>query len=163
VPLTDEALLALAREVGTACRARGWTIATAESCTGGLIAHLLTEVPGSSAYVEGGLVTYSNAIKVALTDVPLATLDAHGAVSAQVAVAMAEGARRRLGTDIAVSVTGIAGPDGGSAAKPVGLTYIAVADGAGEAVRRYVWTEDRTGNKRASAAAALELVLERLG
>jgi len=89
-------------------------------------------------------------------------LEAHGAVSAQVAKAMAEGARGRLGVDVAVSVTGGAGPDGGTAAKPVGLTYVAVADSSGDDVRRFVWDSDRTGNKRLSAAAALELLLERI-
>jgi PncC family amidohydrolase len=163
VPPTDDELLALARLVGDACRTQGRTIGTAESCTGGLVAHLLTEIPGSSAYVLGGLVTYANAVKVALAGVPEATLAAHGAVSAQTAVAMAEGARRRLDADLAVAITGIAGPDGGSVAKPVGLTYVAVADGDGDVVRRFVWDADRSGNKRASAGAALALVAERLG
>jgi len=163
VPPTDDELLALARLVGDACRTRAVTIATAESCTGGLVAHLLTEIPGSSAYVRGGLVTYANEAKIALAEVPASTLEAHGAVSAQVAVAMAEGARRRLDVDIAVSITGIAGPDGGSAAKPVGLTYVAVADADGDAVRRFVWEGDRSANKRASAAAALAMVADRLG
>ena len=159
---TDDELLELAARVGAACRASGWSIATAESCTGGLVAHLLTEIPGSSDYVIGGLVTYANAAKIALADVPEATLQAHGAVSAQVAVAMAEGTRRRLDADIAVAVTGVAGPGGGSDEKPVGLTYIAVADRHGTDVRRFVWTADRSGNKRASAAAGLAFVLERL-
>jgi len=162
VPPTDEELLDLAERVGATCRAREWTLATAESCTGGLVAHLITEVPGSSAYFVGGLVTYADSVKTALADVPPAVLEAHGAVSAQVAVAMAEGARVRLGADIAVAVTGVAGPDGGTEAKPVGLTYVAVADADGDAVRRHLWSDDRTGNKRASAAAALSLVLERL-
>lgn len=161
-PPTDEELFDLAERVGATCRAGGRTLATAESCTGGLVAHLITEVPGSSAYFLGGLVTYADDVKTTLADVPLPVLEAHGAVSAQVAVAMAAGARRRLGTDIAVAVTGVAGPDGGSAAKPVGLTYVAVADADGDAVRRHQWTADRSGNKRASAAAALSLVLERL-
>jgi PncC family amidohydrolase len=162
VPPTDQELLDLAERVGATCRAGGRTLATAESCTGGLVAHLITEVPGSSAYFLGGLVTYSDDVKTALADVPAPVLEAHGAVSAQVAVAMAEGARRRLGTDLAVAVTGVAGPDGGSDTKPVGLTYVAVADGEGDMVRRHLWSEDRSGNKRASAAAALSLVLERL-
>jgi PncC family amidohydrolase len=159
---TDDELLDLAARVGAGCRAARLTIATAESCTGGLVAHLLTEVPGSSAYLAGGFVTYANAAKIALVDVPATVLSAHGAVSAQVAVAMAEGARRRLGVDLAVAVTGVAGPDGGTDAKPVGLTYVAIADRDGDAVQRYLWSGDRSGNKRASAAAALALVLDRL-
>jgi PncC family amidohydrolase len=162
VPPTDEELLDLAERVGASCRAGNRTLATAESCTGGLVAHLITEIPGSSAYFVGGLVTYDNDMKTALADVPSSVLDAHGAVSAQVAVAMAEGTRRRLGVDIAVSVTGVAGPDGGSDTKPVGLTYVGIADADGDDVRRHLWSEDRSGNKRASAAAALSLVLERL-
>ena len=159
---TDEELLDLAERVGATCRAAGRTLATAESCTGGLVAHLITEVPGSSTYFLGGLVTYADDVKTALADVPLAVLEAHGAVSAQVAVAMAEGARRRIGVDVAVAVTGVAGPDGGTEAKPVGLTYVAVADRDGDAVRRLLWSADRASNKRSSAAAALSLVLERL-
>jgi len=159
---TDTELVALAERVGAACRARGWSIGTAESCTGGLVAHLITEVSGSSDYFRGGLLTYADDVKVALADVPVATLAAHGAVSAQVAVAMAEGARHRLGVDIAVAVTGIAGPGGGTEAKPVGLTYIAIADADGDDVRRHIWAFDRSGNKRASAAAALAMVMDRL-
>ncbi len=162
MPPTDDELLRLATRVGDACRTRGLTIGTAESCTGGLVSHLLTEIPGSSAYLMGGLVTYANEVKIALADVPPAVLDAHGAVSAQVAVAMAIGARRRLGVDVAVAVTGVAGPDGGTASKPVGLTYVAVADADGDLVRRFLWSDDRSGNKRASADAALRLLLERL-
>ncbi len=158
---TDEELLDLAERVGASCRAGVWTLATAESCTGGLVAHLITEIPGSSAYFRGGLVTYDDAVKTALVDVPETVLEAHGAVSAQVAVAMAEGARRRLGVDVAIAVTGIAGPDGGTETKPVGLTYVAIADADGDDVRRHLWSADRSGNKRASAAAALSLVIER--
>lgn len=159
---TDAELVALAERVGAACRARGWTIGTAESCTAGLVAHVITEVAGSSDYFRGGLVIYADDVKVAVGDVPAATLAAHGAVSAQVAVAMAEGVRRRLGVDIAVAITGVAGPGGGTEAKPVGLTYLAVADASVDDVRRHVWTFDRSGNKRASAAAALAMVVERL-
>ena len=159
---TDQELLDLAQRVASACRERGIRLGTAESCTGGLVGHVITEVPGSSDYFSGAVVTYANEMKIALADVPAAVLEAHGAVSAQVARAMADGARRRLGVDVAVSVTGVAGPEGGSAAKPVGLTYVAIADAAGDDVRRFVWDSDRTGNKRLSAAAALELVVERL-
>jgi PncC family amidohydrolase len=162
VSAADDDLVALARRVGEALRERSLHLATAESCTGGLVAHLITEVPGSSDYFTGALVTYGNEAKVALSDVPREVLDAHGAVSAQVARAMADGTRQRLGVDLAVAVTGIAGPDGGSAEKPVGLTYIAVADADGADVRRHLWDGDRSTNKRASAAAALDLVLERV-
>jgi len=162
-PPTDEELLDLARLLGAACRERGVRLGTVESCTGGLVAHVITEVPGSSDYFAGALVTYAYEAKVALAEVPPDVLGAHGAVSAQVAKAMAEGARHTLGVDIAVAVTGVAGPDGGTAAKPVGLTYVAIADPHGDDVRRFTWDSDRSGNKRVSAAAALGLVLERLG
>lgn len=138
------------------------TLATAESCTAGLVAHLVTEVAGSSDYFRGGLVTYADDVKASLAGVPADVLGAHGAVSAQVALAMAEGARTRLRVDLAVAITGIAGPGGGSAEKPVGLTYVAVSDGRGSDVRRHLWDFDRSGNKRASAAAALGIVLDRL-
>jgi PncC family amidohydrolase len=161
VPPNDEELVERARRVGRLFRERGLHLATAESCTGGLVAHLITEVAGSSDYFTGAIVTYSNDVKVALADVPPEVLEAHGAVSAQVAKAMAEGTRRRLEVDVAVAVTGIAGPDGGTADKPVGLTYVAVADGDGSDVRRHVWNDDRSGNKRLSAAAALDFLLER--
>ncbi|MEO5883958.1 MAG: CinA family protein [Candidatus Limnocylindrales bacterium] len=159
---TDEELLALAERVGAACRRRGVTLATAESCTAGLVAHLITEVPGSSDYFRGGLVTYADDVKVDLAGVPAPVLAAHGAVSAQAARAMADGARQRLRVDVAVAITGIAGPGGGTDAKPVGLTYIAISDVSGDDVRRHVWDLDRSGNKRASAAAALACILDRL-
>jgi PncC family amidohydrolase len=153
---------ALAVRLGERCVALGRRVATVESCTGGLVGHLITEVPGSSAYFVGGFVTYSDELKREVVGVPHDVLAAHGAVSAQVAMAMATGGRARTGADLAVSVTGIAGPDGGSASKPVGLTYVAVADDLGVAVRRFVWTGDRTENKRRSALAALALLLERV-
>jgi len=152
----------LARRIGERCRAAGTTIALAESCTGGLVGHLITEVPGASAYLRGGVVAYSDDAKADLLDVPRATLHEHGAVSAQVAIAMAAGARGRFGADLGVSVTGISGPSGGSAQKPVGLTYVAVADETGSEVRRFTWQGERSTNKLASAGAALELILERL-
>jgi PncC family amidohydrolase len=155
----EASLVASAQRLQADVLAAGWTVATAESCTGGLVAHAITQVPGSSTYFAGGVVAYSDAVKVAQLGVPQAVLDAHGAVSAQVARAMAEGARGRFGVDLAVSVTGIAGPDGGSAAKPVGLTYIAVASAAGTEVRRVIWTGDRCANKISSAGVALEMLL----
>ena len=158
---SSASLTAAARRLQEVCLQKGLTLALAESCTGGLVAHVITEISGSSAYLQGGIVAYSNAVKERELGVPADVLHAHGAVSAQTARAMAEGVRRRLGVDLAASVTGIAGPDGGSDSKPVGLTYIAVADDRGADVRRYVWGFERSGNKRASAGAALALLLER--
>ncbi|HEY8168692.1 MAG: CinA family protein [Candidatus Limnocylindrales bacterium] len=158
----DPGLVARAEHVLAAARRGARSLATAESCTGGLVGHLLTEVPGSSDVFRGGIIAYADEVKQARLAVPAATLTAHGAVSAQTAVAMAEGARSALSADVAVAVTGIAGPDGGSTDKPVGLTYVAIADADGHAVQRYTWTGDRHANKVASAAAALDLLLERL-
>jgi PncC family amidohydrolase len=159
-PLAD--LVDLAVRLGARCAAFGLRVTTVESCTGGLVGHLITEVPGSSAYFVGGFVTYSDELKRQAVGVPNEVLAAHGAVSAQVALAMASGGRERTAADLAVSVTGIAGPDGGSPSKPLGLTYVAVADVSGAVVQRHVWTGDRAENKRRSAAAALELLLERI-
>jgi len=139
---------------------RALTVASAESCTGGLIGHSLTAIAGSSDYYLGGVISYSNRLKSQLLGVSPEALERHGAVSAQVAVAMAEGARERLGADYALSVTGVAGPGGGTAAKPVGLTYVAAAGDDRHEVRRHLWDGDRTSNQEASAAAALELLLE---
>ncbi|MFL5646195.1 MAG: CinA family protein [Chloroflexota bacterium] len=157
-PLAD--LTEIATRVGALCSSGRVTLATVESCTGGLVGHLITEVPGSSAYYLGGFVTYSDAQKRESVGVGEDVLTAHGAVSAQVAMAMAIGGRARTRADVAVSVTGIAGPDGGTAQKPVGLTYIAVAGADGTEVRRFVWDGDRSDNKRRSAAAALELLID---
>jgi nicotinamide-nucleotide amidase len=153
-------LRALAERLQELCLAGGWTVATAESCTGGLVADLLTDVPGSSGYVRGGIVSYADDVKIGQLGVAGELIRAHGAVSPHVARAMAVGARDRLGATFAVSVTGIAGPDGGSPAKPVGLTYVGVAGPSGVDVRRYAWPGDRAANKRSSAGAAIELLLE---
>jgi len=158
-----EGLVALAERIQSIMIERKLTLATAESCTGGLVGYVVTEVSGSSSYYVGGLISYSNELKEHELGVDAATLEKHGAVSAQTAVAMAEGARRRYSAWLGVSITGIAGPDGGTADKPVGLTYVAVADADGHDVRRNVWTGDRHENKVLSARAALLLVLERLG
>ncbi|MEP7361157.1 MAG: CinA family protein [Chloroflexota bacterium] len=155
-------LVGLAQGVGEALRNAGLSLATAESCTGGLVGHLLTEIPGSSDYYLGGLVSYSDDLKQRELGVDASVLEHHGAVSAQTCVAMAEGARHRYGASVAVAVTGIAGPGGGSDAKPVGLTYVAVADPAGHDVERHQWSGDRHANKIASAEAALKLVMARL-
>ncbi len=114
----------------------GKTLATAESCTGGFIAHLITAIPGVSPYYKGGVVSYANQAKIDLLDVPPALIDAHGAVSPEVAAAMAEGARKRLGADIGLSSTGVAGPSGGTAEKPVGLVYLGLATDRGTETRR---------------------------
>ena len=153
--MPDPALVALAERLQVACLAGGLTVTTAESCTGGLVAATISEVPGSSAYFLGAIVSYANDVKVALLDVPLAMLEAHGAVSAQVARAMADGCRRRLGSSLAVSVTGIAGPDGGSAAKPVGLTYVGLASPRPTEVHRFVFSGDRAAVRTAAVTEAL--------
>ncbi len=161
--MAEEPLTDLVDRLQASCLERGLSVATAESCTGGLVAHLITNVPGSSGYFRGGVVSYADEAKRLLLDVGADLLAAHGAVSAQVARAMAVGARARLGADLAVSVTGVAGPEGGTAAKPVGLVYIAVADDGGVEVRRFVWSGDRAANKEASSRAAIELLLARAG
>ncbi len=154
----DETLEVL---VGRLLRARGWTVALAESCTGGLVGHRLTQVGGSSAYFERGFVAYSNAAKQALLGVPEAVLREHGAVSAACAEAMARGARERAGTDVGVSVTGIAGPDGGTPTKPVGTVFVGLADAHGTVVERHRFHRDREGNKALSAVHALDLLRRR--
>jgi PncC family amidohydrolase len=156
----DVELPELATHLQDSAVRRSLTVATAESCTGGLIGHSITAVAGSSAYYLGGVVSYSDDVKTSLLHVSTSTLDRHGAVSAQVAVAMAEGVRGVVGAEFGVSVTGVAGPDGGTEAKPVGLTYVAAAGPDSHRVRRFVWSGDRTANKERSAAAALELLIE---
>lgn len=155
--------LALVEQTGAALIGRGATVVTAESCTGGLVAAALTAVGGSSRYTLGGIVAYGNEVKQRALGVDEKLLVAHGAVSAPVAQAMAAGARQVLGADYALSVTGIAGPGGGSPEKPVGLTFIGLA-GPGDLLtaRRFVWEGDRTFNRAASVDAALRLLLEAL-
>ncbi len=147
--------------VGRLLRARGLTLALAESCTGGLIASRLTDVAGSSRYFERGLVVYSNAAKQNLLGVPEGLLARHGAVSAECAEAMARGVRSHAGTDLGLSVTGIAGPEGGSPAKPVGTVFVGLADARAATVRRYRFDRDREGNKALSALMALDLLRRR--
>jgi nicotinamide-nucleotide amidase len=140
------------------CRARGWTLGTAESCTGGLVAARLTSVPGSSDVFEGAVVSYSNAVKESELGVPAATLAEHGAVSAETAAAMAAGVRARLGVDVGVAVTGIAGPDGGTPEKPVGLVYLhAETPGGGRGIE-FSFPADRDTIRTRSTVAALHLV-----
>ncbi len=135
-------------------------VATAESCTGGLLGHCITNVPGSSDYFEGGIIAYSYDAKERLLGVHHDTLYEHGAVSAETALEMARGARKMLGADIGIAITGIAGPGGGMPGKPVGLVYIALSARASERVERYVWDSDREGNKLRSSEAALKMLIE---
>lgn len=134
------------------------TIATAESCTGGLIGARFTNVPGSSAYFERGVVTYSNQSKVELLSVPAGIIEQYGAVSEQVAVLMAQGVRKLAGTDYGLSATGIAGPAGGTPQKPVGLVYIGFAHETDALAQRFMFGEDRKTNRERAAQAALNLV-----
>ncbi len=138
------------------------TLALAESCTGGLVGHRITDVPGSSAYLMGGIVAYSYDAKELLLGVRHNTLYDHGAVSAETAIEMARGARRALGSDIGISVTGIAGPGGGLPGKPVGSVYICLSARDFERVEQFVWDKDRSGNKWASSEAALQMLRDYL-
>ena len=153
--MPEPALVALAERLQGICLGRRLTVATAESCTGGLVAESITAVAGSSAYYIGGVVTYADAAKTGLLGVPATTLAAHGAVSAQVARAMAEGCRQRLAAELALSITGIAGPDGGSESKPVGLTYLGLASSRSTEVRRFVFPGDRAAVRAAAASEGL--------
>lgn len=153
-------LLDKAEAILDAFRTAGLKIAVAESCTGGLIAGHLTELAGSSHVFDRGFVTYSNAAKTELLGVPEEVIAKHGAVSAEVAAAMAQGALARSPADIAVAVTGIAGPDGGSADKPVGLVFVAgIRRGDAVRVERHVFSGDRATIRRATVSAALALAL----
>lgn len=152
---TDEPVEALVLE---ACRTRKLTLATAESCTGGLVAARLTSVPGSSDVFRGGIVAYEDGVKSDQLGVPPVTLARHGAVSAETAAAMATGARRTFGADVAVSVTGIAGPTGGTAAKPVGLVFLHAESSGGSEVLETRLTGDRETIRRRAAGLALHLV-----
>jgi len=160
----DDALGVLARRVAAALDASGRKLASAESCTGGWIAKLLTDIPGSSGWFEAAAVTYSNAAKAALLRVDAGLIEAEGAVSGPVAEAMAAGARQQLQADLAVAVSGIAGPGGGSAQKPVGTVWIAWA-GPGDVLRSqlYQFDGDRDAVRRQTVAAALQGVLQQTG
>jgi PncC family amidohydrolase len=146
-------------QVGSALRSRGWTLALGESCTGGLIGHRLTQVPGSSDYFLGGVVAYAYDAKERLLQVRHQTLYDHGAVSRETALEMAHGARLAFGADIGLAVTGIAGPSGGLPDKPVGLTWIAVSTRQRQVAEQHVWPGDRTAVKEQSSEAAMRLLL----
>ena len=138
------------------------TLATAESCTGGLIANIITDRPGSSGYFAGGIIAYSNAVKCSLLGVPAEILEQYGAVSTQVAEAMAAGARKILNTDIAVSATGIAGPTGGSPEKPVGLVFIGIAFGEKVISKKFLFTGEREGIKAETCKEAVKFLVEEI-
>jgi nicotinamide-nucleotide amidase len=144
--------------IGKLLQSKKWRLATAESCTGGLVAHRITNVPGSSGYYQGGVNCYNNQVKTALLGVSAELLADYGAVSAEAAQAMAEGVRQRLGTEVGLAITGIAGPGGATAEKPVGLVYIAVATLERTLVEKYCFGFDRIGNKESAAQAGLVLL-----
>jgi PncC family amidohydrolase len=152
----------LEKQIQEICRTRGLKVSTAESCTGGLISHRITDVPGSSEYFMGGIVAYSYEAKASLLGVSWETLNTKGAVAEETVLEMARGACQRLQTDIAVSVSGIAGPGGGTPEKPVGATWIGLVTSEGEWARHFVWDGDRAQNKEYSSEAALQLILDYL-
>ncbi len=152
----------LEQVVARLLRDRGLTVAVAESCSGGLVAHRLTNVAGSSRYFERGVVAYSNRAKTETLGVPADLVAARGAVSPEVARAMAEGVRRLAGTDFGIGITGIAGPDGGTPEKPVGLTYIGLAWEGDSLAREYRFLSDRAVNKVRASQMALELLRRHL-
>jgi PncC family amidohydrolase len=147
---------------GELLRRRGLRLAVAESCTGGLIGHRLTNIPGSSDYYMGSVTAYAYEAKVRLLGVSWSSLEEYGAVSREVAIEMARGVRTNLNADIGLSVTGIAGPGGGSAEKPVGLTWIGFSSPDGEEARQFIWQGDRLQVKEQSAEAALDILVEYL-
>ena|SRR3989304_4186468 len=146
----------LEKMIGDHLRAKGWTLSIAESCTGGLVSDLITDVPGSSDYFEGGIISYSNLAKVELLGIPSTSIRRYGAVSSQVAKKMAEGVRKAFHTTFGVSITGIAGPGGGSRKKPVGLVFIAVSDGKRTIVKKEKLKGSRREIKKESARRSLK-------
>ena len=159
---SDPVLLRQARRVGRALRARDWRVATAESCTAGWVAKVLTDVPGSSRWVEGGYIVYSNAAKMRDLNVSMATLRRHGAVSAATVLAMARGAVRATGAELTIAISGIAGPDGGTVDKPVGTVWFGIATRrpARASATLKVFPGDREAVRRQSVAFALQLMLQ---
>ncbi|WP_137936622.1 nicotinamide-nucleotide amidohydrolase family protein [Chitinivorax sp. B] len=155
--MADKQLEHLAIELGGLLRQRGWWLATAESCTGGWIGEVLTAIPGSSTWFDRGYVTYSNRAKCELLGVPAECIQTFGAVSGETVQAMVEGAMRMAKVDLAVAVSGIAGPDGGTPDKPVGTVWLGwVSNGSPVIVQRYHFTGDREAIRRAAVEAALQ-------
>ena len=145
-------------EIGHLLRALAWKLSTAESCTGGLIAHRITNIPGSSDYFDCGVVSYSNEAKIQVLGVPEDMIATHGAVSGQTAIAMAEGIRRLRKTEAGIGVTGIAGPTGGTPAKPVGLVYIAISTPGGTDFKEFLFKGEREDIKYQASQAALGML-----
>jgi nicotinamide-nucleotide amidase len=164
--LEDTAILAhttiadLLRNILRKLQSQGATVATAESCTGGMVATMLTDLPGSSTVFVGGISAYANGVKISMLGVGASDLEKFGAVSAEVARAMAAGARDRLGATYAVALTGIAGPDGGSPDKPVGTVYCGIASPLGEVATRLTLSGDRSTIRRTAAESALQLLAD---
>ena len=154
--------LTLEFQIGEILRKRQLRLATAESCTGGLVGHRITNVAGSSEYYLGGVVSYAYEAKVRLAGVRWETLEQYGAVSQETVLEMARGIRQALASDIGLAVSGIAGPGGGTPDKPVGLTWIGLSAPHKDVVRHFIWAGDRLANKEKSAEAALEILLEYL-
>ncbi|RLF63065.1 MAG: competence protein ComA [Thermoplasmata archaeon] len=152
----------LAKKIAPLLKERHLKVATAESCTGGLIGHTITDVPGSSEYYEGGIISYSNEMKMKFLGVKERTLKEYGAVSEQTAKEMAEGVRRATDADIGIATTGIAGPGGGTAEKPVGLVYIAISADRKTKVEKHLFKGNRWENKEQTCRAALSLLLDYL-
>ena len=148
--------------IGNILRARRLKLVTAESCTGGLIGSRITDIPGSSEYFLGGIVAYAYEVKTSLLDVPWDILNTYGAVSRDTVLAMAHGARKQLKGDIALSVSGIAGPGGGTPEKPVGTTWVGLVAQGGEWAKVFQFSGDRTKIKGAAATAALEMLRDHL-
>jgi nicotinamide-nucleotide amidase len=161
--MIDETLEAAARETIAALERAGMVAVTAESCTGGLIAGALTAIAGSSAVLHGGFVTYANAAKTGMLGVPAATIAFVGAVSREVAAAMAAGARARTGADVAISVTGVAGPGGGTAEKPVGTVWFGIDGRGGRSEERMVFAGDRAAIRHATVLHALAMLTRDAG
>lgn len=155
--MIDESLL---NTVSNKLKKKNLSIATAESCTGGLLAHLLTNISGSSEYFERGVVTYSNISKIELLGIPKETIKDYGAVSEETATAMAIGIKERSNVNIGISTTGIAGPTGGTKEKPVGLVYIGIATSKNTQVKRFIFSENRLQNKERTCNEALKFLLD---
>jgi PncC family amidohydrolase len=162
MPSTPSSPENLAAKLGRLLVKRNLTIATAESCTGGLIGGALTAIRGSSAYVRGGIIAYSNDIKQKLLSVPKKVLIAHGAVSSETAHAMAIGAQKKLNADCSIAVTGIAGPDGGTKEKPVGLVYVAICCKDVAKVKKCLFKGSRQEVREQTVCAALKILCEML-